>query len=96
MRPPAIEWYHPAWFSPPHGITHPEKYEELCWEFRHHGWAKGTPALIAYPWRQPFAGLLMPGESTPRPNTSHSYQYLYSIWGTEEWINLLANPQRVQ
>lgn len=82
--------------SPPHRVTHPEKLRQLIDEFRVSGWNISKPKLIGYSFYDKiqlitgshrFAASQVTG--TLIPVKIYSYSYIESIWGTDEWVNLI-------
>jgi len=86
----------PKLCDPPHRVTHPEKYEELVEEFSSSGWNFHCPNLIGYNFGSRIQ--LITGShrwaaaSTAKilvPVKVYTYEYVYNIWGTNEWQNLI-------
>lgn len=95
------QMFHPSWCVPPHRLTHQEKYEELVQDFiKNKGWSSGYPVLIGYWFENKIqlisgthryyaaitADILLPIEIL-------QFEYVYSIWGTDTWIEMIKNPK---
>ena len=88
--------------DPPHKVTHPEKFDELVREFSTKGWDINCPNLIGYD----FDGRTQLISGSHRwaaakvakiqiPVEIHSYEYVHSIWGTDQWMKLLNNESNL-
>lgn len=82
---------------PPHGLTHPDKLEELIAAFEKNGWDESKPNLLGYPWQgkiQLISGshrwLAADYTIGKIPVEEYSYEYIASIWGTDEWVKLIV------
>ena len=83
---------------PPHGLTHPDKLEELISAFSESGWDETKPRLIGYFWEEDNRVQLVSGShrwlaaryvKIDIPIHVYSFEYIQSIWGTDEWLALL-------
>jgi len=87
----------PSACSPPHGLTHPEKLEQLIAAFESTGWDDTKPHLLGYWWKgsvQLVSGshrwLAAKYADIPIPVDVYPYSFMQSIWGTDEWVKLIA------
>lgn len=91
-----VQWLLPSMCTPPHRVTHPEKYDELLLSFKTTGWDESKPALLGYHWENTIQ--LITGShrwyaaeeaKILIPVRVYSYEFIYSIWGTHEWVRLV-------
>ncbi len=87
-----IPWY---WCEPPHGVTHPEKLDELIEKFTQVGFSTNYSPLIGYEDEGQIQ--LITGshrwaacKSSNRtvPVLLQKKEYLNDIWGSELWVEL--------
>lgn len=91
------EWHQPKSWVPPHRVTHPEKAEKLYQAFQHDGWDCSKPNLLGYVCDITGDQQLISGSHRHAaalaadiliPIEIFSYEYIKSIWGTDQWIQL--------
>ncbi len=96
----AIRWLSPEACDPPHRVTHPEHYEALRDALRS-GWEADAPACLGYLWDERvqlisgshrWAACRDIGQKIPVAMLS--YEWVKSIWGTDAWLTLIANPPK--
>jgi hypothetical protein len=88
-------WVTPKSCTPPHRITHPEKFVELSRQFSTQGWDINHPALIGYQLEKiqlisgshRWAAALK--ADIKIPVILYPYSKIRAIWGTDEWLALL-------
>jgi len=92
-----VTWISPSRCSPPHRVTHPEKFQQLYLEFCASGWNKKEPPLLGYQMRniQLISGSHRWAAARLAkidiPVIIYSYKSIEKIWGTDEWLQLLTN-----
>lgn len=83
---------------PPHGLTHPDKLEELIEDFQKSGWNTDKPDLIGYFWHEDCKIQLISGShrwlaaryaGIDVPVKVYEYEYIENTRGTDEWLRLL-------
>jgi ParB-like chromosome segregation protein Spo0J len=79
-------------------VTHPDKFEQLVHDFRSTGWDLTRPNLLGYPLEgkiQLISGShrWAAAEVAPIdiPVEVFSYEYIESIWGFDEWVELIKS-----
>jgi hypothetical protein len=92
-----VKWIDPKFCNPPHRVTHPDKFIDLCEQFTRSGWDSKKPALVGYQWK----GIQLISGSHRWHAAKHSnikipviiypYKTIVKIWGTDEWLELLKN-----
>lgn len=84
-------------------MTHPDKLELLISAFVVSGWDTSCPPLLGYPWLEDKIQLISGSHrwaaacivSIRIPVVVKSYEYIYEIWGTDEWMNLLEQVSQM-
>ncbi len=83
---------------PPHGLTHPDKLEQLISEFEVSGFNSAKSVLTGYYWKEENKVQLISGShrwlaarytQVDLPVKVYPFDYIQTIWGTDEWIQLL-------
>jgi|694.fasta_scaffold57713_6 hypothetical protein len=92
-----VKWINPKFCIPPHRVTHPDKFIDLCKQFTISGWDTKKPTLVGYNYK----GIQLISGSHRWAAASHSnikipviiypYETIMRIWGTDEWLELLQN-----
>lgn len=92
-------WLSPLDCSPPHRVTHPEKFSELITEFCARGWDESNPRLLGYFWPEDGRVQLISGShrwaaalcaEIDIPVDVYPFEFIQEIWGTQRWLELLA------
>lgn len=96
------EWLRPEQCDPPHRVTDEDRLGALV-EALTDGWGVGQPALIGYH----IDGRVQLISGSHRhaaarindqriPVKVYSCSFIQSIWGTDDWLTLLASPPTVK
>jgi len=92
-----VKWIEPKRCMPPHRVTHPDKFIDLCEQFTSSGWDTKKPALIGYQMKkiQLISGshrwVAAIHSNIQIPVIIYPYNTIVKIWGTDEWLELLQN-----
>lgn len=97
-----IYWLHPRKMRPPHQVTDAERALALRDGLKKFGWKKGSPALLGY-WDHGRIQLISGSHRWAAcmslniriPVYVVGREYLRRIWGTEQWVKLVAHPPKV-
>lgn len=96
-----IRWLEPNRCIPPHKVTHPYKFAELCDQFLLNGWDTKKPPLIGYQRKkiQLISGshrwAAAHFSKIKIPVIVYPYKTILKIWGTDEWIKLLTENDSI-
>lgn len=95
-----VEWFEPRLFKPPHRVTHIQRLEWMVGDMLKGGWRSGKQALLGYSMpgerHQLISGshrwhaAMLAGIQIPV--LLMDYHEMYSIWGTDNWLQFIANP----
>lgn len=104
MNPtPEVSWIEPSLCDPPHKVTHPEKFIDLCGAFCGEGWDINEPPLLGYPIDNKIQ--LISGShrwaaaleaNIKIPIIVYSYDWIYEIWGSDTWLHILENAKNIK
>lgn len=98
-----VQWTNTEFCDPPHRVTHPEKFFELLEMFKKNGWDTNHPPLLGY-WLENKIQLISGSHRWAAakeaeikiPILLHTYEKIFNIWGTEEWLHLLQSVYNVK
>lgn len=92
----SVKWIKTKSCTPPHRVTHPEKFIELFRQFSSSGWNNEHPPLLGYqmgPKIQLISGshrwAAAHRADIKIPVVVYPEFIIHKIWGTEDWLSLL-------
>jgi hypothetical protein len=99
---PSLLWLSPSDCDPPHRVTHPEKRDALTVALRA-PWEPSCPVLLGYPLDgrvQLISGSHRHAAAVVAecllPVYLYPYETIAELWGTDDWVALLAAPPCLQ
>ena len=96
-----VKWINPKFCTPPHRVTHPDKFIDLCEQFTKNGWNTEEPALVGYQYMgiQLISGshrwAAAINSNIKIPVIIYPYKTILRIWGTDDWLQLLQSVHNI-